>query len=153
MSAPTFDSASSWPVSAAAVPELAPSPARHPARVPAPGGLPRRGPVCLPPSVQRHVVEFINTHLESRVRVAEVAERFGFSVSYFYRLFRRSFGETPRTYVMRRRLTLAQELLTQTDLALVDIALKAGFTDQSHFSRSFRRLLGTTPGSFRRRGR
>jgi AraC family transcriptional regulator len=50
----------------------------------------------------------------------------------------------------RRRLSLAQTLLTKTDLRLADIALKAGFADQSHFSRSFQQCMGLSPGAFRR---
>jgi len=64
-------------------------------------------------------------------------------------MFRRSFGITPHTYVMRRRVAVAQQLLTRTDLGLVDIALKAGFCDQSHLSRSFRRFSGLPPRAYR----
>jgi AraC family transcriptional regulator len=56
---------------------------------------------------------------------------------------------TPQAYIMRRRLCLAQELLAKTDIAMVDIALKAGFADQSHFSRNFHRFTGLPPGVFR----
>jgi AraC-like DNA-binding protein len=149
MSLPTFEGGTgSVSIS---LPELGPGRLRYR------GSLVERkapaGPFCLPPGVRQRVAEFICANLESRLRVTAVAENFGFSASYFHRMFHRSFGETPSRYVMRHRLQLAQQLLTQTDLALVDIALKAGFSDQSHFSRRFRQHTGITPGSFRKQGR
>ena len=103
--------------------------------------------------VRRRVEEFIEARLESGVQVAEVAERFGFSPSHFFRVFRKSFGVSPHTYMMCRRLVLAQELVVTTELSLAEIALKTGFADQSHFSRRFRNLTGVAPGEFRRQHR
>jgi transcriptional regulator GlxA family with amidase domain len=57
---------------------------------------------------------------------------------------------TPQAYIiMRRRLSLAQDLLAKTDITVADIALKAGFADQSHFSRNFHRFTGLPPRVFR----
>jgi AraC family transcriptional regulator len=50
---------------------------------------------------------------------------------------------------MRRRLTRAQDLLARTDLALAEVALTTGFSDQSHFCRRFREFIGLPPRSFR----
>jgi AraC-like DNA-binding protein len=97
----------------------------------------------------RRIEELVGTHLEDRVGVTEISSRLGYSPSHFFRMFRRSFGTTPHAYVMRRRVAMAQQLLTRTDLGLVDIALKAGFCDQSHLSRSFRRFAGLPPRAYR----
>ena len=85
-----------------------------------------------PKYIIQRIEELVEKHLEGGVVVAEISSRLGYSPSHFFRMFRRSFGITPHTYVMRRRLAVAQKLLTRTDLGLVDIALKAGFCDQSH---------------------
>ena len=106
-------------------------------------------PGGLPPRVRRRIDECIDAQLESRVDITELAASLGFSASHFFRMFRKSFGMTPHSYVMRRRLSLAQELLTNTDLGLAEIALKAGFSDQSHFCRSFHRFTGLPPRAFR----
>lgn len=98
----------------------------------------------------RLIEEFIDARLEHGIDVAELATRTGFSESHFFRVFRKWFGVSPHRYLIRRRLSLAQTLLTQTDMRLVEIALKAGFSDQSHFSRSFQRFIGISPGAFRR---
>jgi AraC-like DNA-binding protein len=97
----------------------------------------------------RRIEELVEKHLEDGADVTEISSRLGYSPSHFFRMFRRSFGITPRTYVMRRRVAIAQQLLTRTDLSLVDIALKAGFCDQSHLSRSFRRFAGIPPRAYR----
>jgi AraC-like DNA-binding protein len=103
----------------------------------------------LPPRVCRRVDEFIDARLEGKISNAELASHFGLSNSHFFRKFRKSFGMTPQTYIMRRRLSLAQDLLVKTDISMVDIALKAGFSDQSHFSRNFHRFIGLPPRVFR----
>ena len=109
-----------------------------------------REPAALSSRTIRLIEEFIEARLEHGINIAELATRRGFSESHFFRVFRRSFGISPHRYLMRRRLSLAQTLLTKTDLRLADIALKAGFADQSHFSRSFQQFMGLSPGAFRR---
>jgi AraC-like DNA-binding protein len=106
-------------------------------------------PAGFPRYMIRRIEQLVGEHLEGRVGVTEISSRLGYSPSHFFRMFRRSFGITPHTYVMRRRVAIAQQLLTRTDLGLVDIALRAGFCDQSHLSRSFRRFAGLPPRAYR----
>jgi AraC-like DNA-binding protein len=56
---------------------------------------------------------------------------------------------TPHHYLVQRRVAQAQEMLARTELSLSEIALATGFSDQSHFARHFRQMLGVTPGQFR----
>jgi AraC-like DNA-binding protein len=97
----------------------------------------------------RRIEELVGARLEGRSRIAELAGSLGYSPSHFSRMFRRSFGITPHTYVMRRRVAVAQLLLTRTDLRLAEVALKAGFCDQSHLTRSFRQFAGLPPRAYR----
>src|ERR1700744_5507509 len=90
----------------------------------------------------RLVENFIDARLERRVNVSDIATHVGLSKSHFFRVFRRSFGMTPHRYLMRRRVFLAQTLLTTTPTRLAEIALRAGFSDQSHFARCFQRAMG-----------
>jgi AraC family transcriptional regulator len=69
------------------------------------------------------------------------------------RLSRRAFGESLGSYQRRLRVRLACERLRDSSLSLAAIALDAGFTDQSHFTRVFKRLIGATPAVFRREHR
>jgi AraC family transcriptional regulator len=97
----------------------------------------------------RRVEEYIDAHLDSSLDIAELAACVGISASHFSRSFFRSAGLTPHSYVMRRRLARAQDLLVKTDLALAEVALTTGFADQSHFCRRFRELVGLPPRSYR----
>jgi len=115
-------------------------------------GLPsarQRASFGLPPRMLRRVSEYIDAHLDAILDIPELANYLGISESHFARCFQRSTGLTPHSYVMRRRLTRAQELLASTNRAMVDIALATGFADQSHFSRRFHQLTGVAPGMFR----
>jgi AraC-like DNA-binding protein len=71
-------------------------------------------------------------------------------VSHFARSFKMSFGISCHRWLMERRTEHAQELLVRTSIPLVDIASQAGFSDQAAFTRTFHRLVGTTPGHWRR---
>ena len=106
----------------------------------------RRG---LPPRMLRRIEEYVDAHLEAPLNVDGLAVNLGMSTSNFARSFRHAVGLTPHGYVMRRRLSRAKELLANTDLALVEIALATGFADQSHFSRRFHQLVGLPPKAFR----
>jgi AraC-like DNA-binding protein len=103
----------------------------------------------LPPRMLRHIEEFIDSHLDWPLNVEELASSAGISLSHFSKCFRNSVGLTPHNYVMRRRLLRAQDLLLCTDMALSEVALSTGFSDQSHFSRKFHHFMGVPPRSFR----
>jgi methylphosphotriester-DNA--protein-cysteine methyltransferase len=69
---------------------------------------------------------------------------------HFARQFKAATGLPPHQYVIRRRVERAKELLQAgTDLSLAEVALHAGFSDQSQFCHHFKRLVGVTPGRFR----
>jgi AraC-like DNA-binding protein len=103
----------------------------------------------LPARMLKSVEEYIDLHLEKDLSVEQLASRLGISRSYFGRSFRSSVGLAPHAYVMRRRLLRAQELLANTGLPLIDIALATGFADQSHFCRRFHQMTGVPPRTFR----
>lgn len=84
------------------------------------------------------------------ISVSTLSAVVGLSRSYFSHAFRRSVGWTPHAHVVRLRLERAMTLMAYTDVSLTDVAFAAGFADQSHFSRSFRRLTGVTPAAFRK---
>jgi transcriptional regulator of acetoin/glycerol metabolism/AraC-like DNA-binding protein len=104
----------------------------------------------LPPGAMRRVREYVNAHLGESMDLAELASIAGLSVFHFARQFKQSAGVTPHSYLVQRRVERAQDLLARTDLALSEIAVAAGFSDQSHLARHFRQMLGTTPREFRR---
>ncbi len=99
-------------------------------------------------------VERLKRHIENaysdRINIDDLAQMTRLSSSYFSAAFRVSFGTSPHDYISRRRIDQVEHLMLTTDAPLCEIALDCGFADQSHLSRVFRRLKGTTPAAWRR---
>ena len=95
------------------------------------------------------VVEYIRAHLDRNIHIDELADAVGLSVFHFAKLFKRITGSSPHQYILHTRLERATELLRNTQLSLNEIALQAGFADQSHLTNVFRRINGVTPSRFR----
>jgi AraC family transcriptional regulator len=68
---------------------------------------------------------------------------------HFCRSFKQSTGQSPHRYILQLRIEEAQRLLKKTTLAISDVANRLGFSDQSHFTMVFRKLVGTTPARWR----
>jgi transcriptional regulator GlxA family with amidase domain len=109
---------------------------------------PQRG--GLSPAVLRRVKDHIEAHLDNNLALETLAALAGLSVHHFARSFRQSAGMSPHRYILQRRIKRASELLTNTDIPLAEIALAVGFSDASHFSRSFLDHVGLAPSEFRR---
>lgn len=103
------------------------------------------------PRKLRRTIEFINENLEKEqtVAVAAVAEEVCMSYFHFSRAFKQSMGVSPNVYMIEQRIERAKKLLSETDLPIVEIALRVGFASQGHFSTTFRKLAWTTPKAFR----
>jgi AraC-like DNA-binding protein len=101
----------------------------------------------------RSILTHIDSHLDTPLNLDDLAAQARLSVSHFSRCFLKSVGVTPHSYVVRRRLQRAQQLLAHSEMNLLDVALAAGFSDQSHFCRRFRAFVGVTPRAFRARYR
>jgi AraC family transcriptional regulator len=116
----------------------------------APRRLPRGRDGVLPQGRLRAVVEYIEEHLDASPSLAQLAAVVGLNPYHFARQFKAATGLPPHQYVILRRVERAKQLLRAgTDLSLAEVALHAGFCDQSQFSRHFKRLVGVTPGRFR----
>lgn len=99
----------------------------------------------------RRVTLYIDAHLASPVKNKDLAAAAKLSCGYFCQAFKDSFGHPPHAYIMRRRVARAKEMLEGTTKPLCQIALDCGFSDQSHFSRIFRRIAGENPRMWRRK--
>jgi len=88
--------------------------------------------------------------LKAGVTLTEIAGEACFSPCHFHRVFTAVVGESPGSYMRRRRLTLAAEELLSGDRRVLDIALDWGFQTPESFSRAFVRQFGVTPGAYRR---
>lgn len=108
-----------------------------------------RCPGALSAAQARQVADYIDAHLAGELSLAALARVAGMSPYHFARLFRKRFGAPPHAWVQQRRVERARHLLLHTDMALKQVAGIAGFYDQSHMAKSFRRALHVTPGALR----
>lgn len=105
------------------------------------------------PHKLRKAIALIDHHLydeeEGRVALRVVARDVRMSYFHFSRAFKQSMGMTATNYIAERRIERAKKMLEETELPISEIALRAGFSSQSHFTTAFRRLAGATPKAFR----
>jgi AraC family transcriptional regulator len=104
----------------------------------------------LPAWQTRKVFAYVEANLSRRISIRALAQLLDLSASHFCRAFKCTFGVSPRDYVLRRRIAVAQGLMLTTCEPLSSIAVSCGMCDQPHFTRSFHRVVGETPYTWRR---
>lgn len=97
----------------------------------------------------RLAMEMLAAKLDGDITVADVAEACGLTPSYFARQFALSTGMAPHRWLLERRVDFAKQLMATSRLSLAEIAVASGFADQSHLTRVFSRIAGTTPKAWR----
>ena len=96
----------------------------------------------------KRACEKLDSDLTGKISLQQIAAEFDLSVSHFSRAFRVSTGLPPHQWLLRQRVNTAKQLMTVRDLPLSEIAISAGFANQSHFTRVF----SPRSASARRRG-
>jgi len=92
------------------------------------------------------VIDFIHQNLTVQIKVQDLADAVKLSESQFRRKFKQDFGVSPQEFIQRARLQAAAHLLRTDDSnTICDVALKSGFSDQSYFTRQFKKFFGQTP--------
>jgi AraC family transcriptional regulator len=104
----------------------------------------------LAPWQERRAKEIIEANLDGEVPLPQLARECGLSTGHFSRAFKDTMGIPPHQWLLRRRVENAMRLLRNRQLSLPEVGLACGFSDQSHFTRVFTRLSGTSPGAWRR---
>lgn len=97
-----------------------------------------------------NVIQMMEKNIEEPISPATLAKDVGMSTRQLERLFRRYLSRSPKRYYMELRLQKARNLLMQTDMSVINVALACGFTSPSHFSKCYRAHYETTP--YRERG-
>jgi AraC family transcriptional regulator len=110
----------------------------------------RRGRSGLAPGQEKRAKEILRANLQGNVPLKEVAQQWGLSVAHFSRAFRCTLGMAPHRWLIEQRIALSKQKLRDDRLLLFDVAAECGFTDQSHFTRFFSRIVGVSPGAWRR---
>ncbi|MBM7066772.1 GlxA family transcriptional regulator [Actibacterium sp. 188UL27-1] len=96
------------------------------------------------------VIQMMEQNLEEPISPSILAKEVGLSTRQLERLFRRYLNRSPKRYYMELRLQKARNLLMQTDMSVINVALACGFASPSHFSKCYRAHYDTTP--YRERG-
>jgi AraC family transcriptional regulator len=114
------------------------------------GTLGRRpNQIALPPRRLRRLVEYVAENLHEHIDVADMAKVTGLSVRHFTRAFRQETGDTPRRWLMARRVDRAKSMLISTDTGCQTIADQCGFASQSHLTVALKNATGITPQKWR----
>ncbi|MEM9105761.1 MAG: GlxA family transcriptional regulator [Pseudomonadota bacterium] len=96
-----------------------------------------------------HVIHEMERNIETGVTSAELAQRVNISTRQLERLFQRYLGKTPKRFFTELRLQRARNLLEQTDMKIIDIAVACGFSSPAHFTKLFRRQFEISPHALR----
>lgn len=99
---------------------------------------------------ERLAKDTMNAKLGETIAISDLARGCRLSISYFVRAFTNTVGIAPYAWFIGQRIDLAKDLLEQSHFPLAEIALECGFVDQSHFTNTFVRRVGTTPLQWRR---
>jgi AraC family transcriptional regulator len=104
----------------------------------------------LPPHRIRRVLEFMHANLDKQVSLEDLAACTDLSTSHFSHQFRASMGASPYKYMVTLRIEQSKQMLRNSKLSVLDVALRVGFENQQHFATVFRRIAGVTPSGYRR---
>lgn len=100
------------------------------------------------PDTLTELARYLDNHMAEDISLDTLCEISGYSAGHLIRAFRQYFGLTPHAYLLNRRIQLGRlELACGTPIA--EAALNAGFADQPHFQRTFKRLMAATPNQYR----
>lgn len=96
------------------------------------------------------VITYIHEHLDSDIRISDLAAHVSLNVSYLQRIFKKSTGQRLVDYITHHRIEKAKMLLQNTDLPIADICAYVGMNSRQYFSAIFKEKAGSSPAQFRR---
>jgi AraC family transcriptional regulator len=99
---------------------------------------------------RRLLIQFADANVATRYSPDDLSAVVGLSPDYFARLFRRSFGLPPRTWIMQHRIRQAANALLESNRTVTEVAFSLGYDDIYLFSRQFRQVMGLAPTPWRR---
>ncbi len=108
-----------------------------------------RQQLSLPEWRFKRVASFIESNMDQPLSLACLARAAGLSRMHFASLFRRATGLRPHDYVTQQRIVRAKQLLSESPVPIVQVALSVGFQSQAHFTTVFKRVVGVTPHRWR----
>lgn len=97
------------------------------------------------------VIQYIKKHYKEKIVLEDIAKEFNYSVGHLCRKFKLEIGDSIVNYIIKYRISMAMKLLFERrDLSIEEIALEVGFNDVQFFDKTFKKLVGMTPGQYRK---
>ena len=96
------------------------------------------------------LLNFIHSHYEERISIANISQAANISESECYRIFRNALGCSPNSYLLNYRLRKSVQLLTESNKQIADIAFESGFNCSAYFAKKFKLAFNVTPMQFRK---
>lgn len=97
------------------------------------------------------VIQYIQDHYKEKIVLEDIAKQFNYSVGHLCRKFKEEIGDSIVNYIIKYRISIAMKLLFERqELSIEEIALEVGFNDVQFFDKTFKKLVGMTPGKYRK---
>ncbi|WP_248730748.1 helix-turn-helix domain-containing protein [Pseudomonas sp. MWU13-2517] len=106
---------------------------------------------ALPAYKLHRAIAAMHAGLDSAFNLGRLSSEASMSISHFSRMFRKATGRSPSQYFIHMRMEVARQLLLESDLSILNVALNVGYASPSHFAQVFRRHTGVTPREYRHR--
>lgn len=103
------------------------------------------------PNKLKKVVQHIHNNLDKKLTLPELAELTGWNMYHFARMFKKYLHDSPYQYLQKVRIEHAKKLMEENKLNVAQVALELGFENHSHFSQTFRKMVGMSPDTFRKK--
>ncbi|WP_069999064.1 AraC family transcriptional regulator [Cellulosilyticum sp. I15G10I2] len=97
-------------------------------------------------------IQIIENNLRSKISVLDISQELGFSFYYYCRLFRSITGYSPKAYMLARKIAESIPELIETDIRIIDLALKFGFGSSEAYTRAFYKIINKNPSEVRKEG-
>lgn len=95
-----------------------------------------------------YVIGYIKNNLNEKISIDHLSSKACMSKATFYRLFKRELGISPNDYILAEKMSKAKELLAKPGAKIAAISYELGFSDSNYFIRTFKKIVGITPGAF-----
>ena len=97
-----------------------------------------------------YTLQYVAEHFQEKILIPDIAKELNISTRYLGKLFSQHMNLTLANYINIYRINQAIQLMSTTDMSLVDIALSIGLNDAQHFSKLFYKIINMTPGKYRK---
>ncbi|MFT3982614.1 MAG: AraC family transcriptional regulator [Lachnospiraceae bacterium] len=94
-------------------------------------------------------IQYISSHIQEELSIQELAKRANLSPYYFIRVFKKETGYTPHEFVLNSRISMAKLYLKSYPLSIKEVGFLCGFSSESGFCTTFKRMVGNKPSDFR----